>query len=48
MTTVLFVNDEYDFAARNNVRHILHDTDAITYIKSIVELTVHSLVGKLI
>ena len=48
MTTVLYLKDGYAFIARNNVRHILHDTDAITYIKSIAELIVHSLVGKLI
>ena len=45
VTTDLFQKNIYDFNDCDNVRDILYNTDIII---SVVELIVHSLVGKLV
>ena len=45
ITTELFQKNGYDFNACNSLRDILYNTDIIN---SVVELIVHSPVGKLV
>ena len=45
ITTELFQKNGHDLKACNNVRDILFNTDVIT---SVVQLIVHSLMGKLV